>query len=305
MPDNQSHSSYNRFQHEYADVNGVRLHYVTAGTGKLILFLHGFPEFWYMWREQLAAFGTDHQAVAVDMRGYNLSSKPEGVDHYQIPILLEDIRALAEHLGHERFILVGHDWGGIVAWPFAATHSGYVEKLVIINAPHPAVFLRLFAHNADQQAASQYMLMFRAPQAERILSADDYAGLFNVLESGSNVSLSDEEKQKYIEAWSRPGALTGGLNYYRAMPVAPPAAGEKPSADLLAVADALPRAMVRVEVPTLVIWGEQDIALTTHNLDGLDQYIADLTVKRIPDASHWVVREQPSLVNTLIREFIH
>ena len=122
-------------KHKYAELNGQRLHYVTAGKGKLIIFLHGFPEFWYEWKNQLAEFGRDYQAVAPDMRGYNLSSKPGEVEQYQVKYLVEDLRALAEKLGHKKFILVAHDWGGAVAWAFAMAHPDRLEKLVIINAP--------------------------------------------------------------------------------------------------------------------------------------------------------------------------
>jgi pimeloyl-ACP methyl ester carboxylesterase len=125
---------------EYAYVNGIRLHYVTSGQGKLIMFVHGFPEFWYAWKDQLQEFGRDYRAVALDMRGYNLSEKPADVDRYQVKVLCEDLRGLAEHLGYQCFVLVGHDWGGAIAWAFALYYPGYLEKLVIINAPHPAVF---------------------------------------------------------------------------------------------------------------------------------------------------------------------
>src|SRR6202451_2040321 len=128
-----------KLKNEYATVNGVRLHYVTAGKGPLIIFLHGFPEFWYEWKEQLPEFGKDYRAVAPDMRGYNLSEKPAGVEHYQMKELVEDVRALAEHLGYKKFILVGHDWGGGVAWGFAIAHPEYLEKLVIVNCPPPAI----------------------------------------------------------------------------------------------------------------------------------------------------------------------
>src|SRR5271166_2812118 len=129
-------------RHEFAGVNGVRLHYVTAGTGKLLLFLHGFPEFWYEWKRQLEEFSRDFRVVAPDMRGYNLSSKPAGVDQYKLDFLLEDVRALVQHLGCDKCILAGHDWGGFVAWTFAGLFPDRVEKLIIINAPHPAIFLR-------------------------------------------------------------------------------------------------------------------------------------------------------------------
>src|SRR6266850_5355571 len=159
---------------EYAEVNGQRLHYVTAGKGKLIMFVHGFPEFWYEWKNQLAEFGRDYQAVAPDMRGYNLSSKPADVDQYQVKYMVEDLRALAEKLGHRKFILVAHDWGGAIAWAFGIAHPECLEKLVIINAPHPGVFQRELRDNPAQQRASGYMTMFRDAKAEQTLSANNY-----------------------------------------------------------------------------------------------------------------------------------
>src|SRR5262249_13023724 len=155
----------------------VRLHYAATGKGKLMLFLHGFPEFWYEWKDQLAEFGKNYQAVAPDMRGYNLSSKPAETDQYQVKYLVEDVRALAEHFGQKKFILVGHDWGGAIAWAFAIAHPEYLEKLIVINAPHPGVFQRELRENPAQQKASSYMLLFRSPQAEETLSADNYARL--------------------------------------------------------------------------------------------------------------------------------
>lgn len=289
-------------RHDYADVNGVRLHYVTTGKGKLILFLHGFPEFWYMWKRQLAEFGRDYQAVAVDMRGYNLSSKPAAVEQYHIPRLVEDVRALADHLGQKKFILVGHDWGGAVAWAFALYHPEYLGKLVVINAPHPAVGARELRENPAQQKASEYMLMFRGPQAEHILSANNYSMLSEAVlgEGLGRGYLTEEDRQAYLEAWSQPGALTGGLNYYRAAQVGPPTgAASKPPRFYLAE---LPSPVVKV--PTLVIWGEKDIYLLTGNLEGLEEFVSDLTLRRIPDSSHWVVHEEPARVNAYIREFI-
>ena len=217
---------------DYVTVNGVRLHYVSAGKGPLILFLHGFPEFWYAWKDQLAEFGKDHLAVAPDLRGYNLSDKPADVDQYRMSALVEDVRGLAEHFSREKkFILVGHDWGGAVAWAFAIAHPEYLEKLVIVNAPHPGIFGRLLASDPQQQNASQYMLMFRRPQAEQTLADSNYT--------------------------------------------------------------------------TLVIWGEKDTALLTKNLDGLDQFVPQLMIKRVADGSHWVIHEKPAEVNGYIRAFIH
>lgn len=288
--------------HKYADVNGVRLHYATAGKGKLIMFVHGFPEFWYEWKNQLAEFGGEYMAVAPDMRGYNLSSKPADVEQYQVKYLVEDLRALAEHLGHKKFILVAHDWGGAIAWAFAIAHPEYLEKLIIINAPHPGVFARELKENPAQQKASQYMLFFRSPQAETTLSANNYAQLVQIvlgagLKSGA---FTEEDKKAYIEAWSQPGALTGGLNYYRAARIGPPSGeGDKEGTSF---AQGMPS--LAVKVPTLVIWGEKDTALLTGNLEGLDKFVPSLTIKRIPEGTHWVIHEKPAEVNGYIREFI-
>jgi pimeloyl-ACP methyl ester carboxylesterase len=285
-------------RHAEAEVNGVRLHYAEAGAGPLVMFLHGFPEFWYEWHRQLEEFGRDHLVVAPDQRGYNLSAKPAEVGAYAVRHLVEDVRALAEHLGHRRFTLVGHDWGGAVAWAFALTHPRMLERLVIVNAPHPAVFARELRDNPAQQKASQYMLTFRSPEAEAILSADGHALLRRALGDVWDTRFSDEDRSRYLAAWSQPGALTGGLNWYRAARVGPPTAAE-PSRSLSAVDD-----LPVLEVPTLVIWGEGDRALTTGNLDGLDAHVRDLTVRRVPDGSHWVVHEQPALINRTIREFM-
>jgi pimeloyl-ACP methyl ester carboxylesterase len=286
-------------EHKYADVNNIRLHYVTTGKGKLIMFLHGFPEFWYEWKNQLAEFGRDYQAVAPDMRGYNLSSKPVEVEQYRMKYLINDVRALAEHLGYKKFILVAHDWGGGVAWPFAMRHPEYLEKLIIINAVHPVIFMRELRDNPAQRKASQYILVYRTPKAEKILSRSNYAlPASNLLEDGLKRGyFTEEDRKAYIEAWSQPGALTGGLNYYRAAHLGS-FTGE--SDDSLSADPAL----FTVVVPTLVIWGEKDKWLLTENLEGLERYVPNLTIKRIPDGSHWVIHEKPGLVNSYIREFI-
>ena len=290
-------------KHEYADVNGVRLHYARAGKGKrLVMFVHGFPEFWYEYKTQLEEFGTSYTAVAPDMRGYNLSSKPAELEKYEVRYMVEDLRQLAEKLGYKKFSLVAHDWGGAIAWAFAAAHPEYLDKLVIINAPHPGVFQRELANNPDQQKASQYMIMFRSPEAEALLSANNYAMLVQaVLADGLKTGVfTEEDKSAYIEAWSRPGALTGGLNYYRAARAGPPTAnGEKSQS----AAAANPDSPV-IKVPTLVIWGEKDTALLPSSLDGLDKFVPQLTIRRIPDGTHWVIHEKPALVNRYIADFI-
>jgi pimeloyl-ACP methyl ester carboxylesterase len=279
-------------KHNFADVNGVRLHYASEGSGPLLMFLHGFPEFWYEWRDLLPDFARDHLAVAPDMRGYNLSSRPAEVEQYHMRALVEDVRALAAHLGYSRFTLAAHDWGGAVAWAFALAHPDMLDHLIIINSPHPATFRRELSTNPSQQKASEYMQFFRTPEAEERLSANNYALLRRILFGGSFIR-SEADARAYVNAWSQPGALTGGLNYYRAM-----RGTGGPNA-----ASADPAALV-VKVPTLVIWGEKDTALLTSLLDGLEQFVPNLTVKRFPEGSHWVIHEQPQKVIASIREFI-
>ncbi len=291
-----------RIEHHYAALpNGTTLHYAACGAGPLILFVHGFPEFWYEWKDQLAEFGEDHRAVAPDMRGYNLSSKPAEVSAYRAKHLVEDLRLLIDHLGAQRCVMVAHDWGGAIAWNFAAAHPERLEKLVIINAPHPAIFSRELRHNPAQQAASAYMNLFRSDKAERVLSENDYARLARMTVEAwgaSGGSATEEDRRAYIAAWSQPGALTGGLNWYRASPLYPPEAAGA------ALPPQLDPALFRVSVPTLVIWGERDEALLIANLDGIETLVEDLRIVRIPDGSHWVVHEQPARVNALIREFL-
>ncbi len=286
--------------HDYASVNGVRLHYAHAGSGPLVLFLHGFPEFWYCWKSQLEHFGRDHLAVAPDLRGFNLSDRPADVKQYKARILIEDVRQLAQHLGHEKFVLVAHDWGGAVAWAYAMAHPQTLAKLVIVNSPHPVTFARELAHNQAQQDASQYMNLFRTDKAERLLSENNYERLTKMtLEGWSKGGIDPAEKAAYIEAWSQPGALAGSLNYYRASPLYPPT-GDDPGAKALQ----LQAADFMVQVPTLVVWGMRDHALLPGNLDGLEACVPDLRIERLPEATHWVMHEEPERLNRLIREFI-
>ncbi len=280
--------------------NGMRLHYARAGQGEPILFVHGFPEFWYEWKDQLDEFGRDHCAVALDMRGYNLSSKPTDVRDYRAKYLVEDIHLFADHMGWDRFTLVAHDWGGAVAWGFAAMYPARLDKLIMLNSPHAVTFARELRDNPAQQEASRYMNLFRESRAEALMSEDGYRRLFAMtLEAwAKNGGKADEEtRAAYRAAWSQPGALTGSLNYYRASPLHPPTAKEPKLVEID------PKAFY-VTVPTLVIWGEQDQALLTGNLDGLAQHVQCVTIRRVPDASHWIVHERPALVNAWIREYL-
>lgn len=288
-------------QHATIDANGQRLHCVSEGeAAHLVLFVHGFPEFWYAWHAQLTAFGAQYRAVALDMRGYNLSSKPSDARDYRAKHLVEDLRQLIGHFDAQRVTVVAHDWGGAVAWNLAAQHPEVLDQLVIINAPHPVTFARELQQSKAQQQASQYMNLFRSDKAERVLSEDNYRRLREMTFGawGQRVTVTEADKQAYLHAWAQPGALTGALNYYRASPFRPPGSQEP-----LAPVE-LDAKQFFVKVPTLVIWGEADQALLPGNLDGLEQHVVDLRVVRVPDASHWIVHEQPALVNELIRNFI-
>lgn len=277
-------------RHGTAAVNGVELHYAEIGAGDLVLFLHGFPEFWYAWRHQLADLGRDHHAVAVDTRGINLSSKPADPSAYHLDQLVEDARQLIGHLGHGRATVVGHDWGGFIAWWLAIRHPEAVAGLVAINAAHPGIFSRLLRDSPAQREASRYMEAFRSARGEELLSREDF-GAFraNILEPGRKAGhLRPEDEAAYLQAWRRPGALTAGLNYYRA--------NQKIGATLAAD--------TRVAVPTLVIWGDKDPYFSLENLDSLPDCVADLRVRRYPENDHWIVHQIPGEVNRLIRDFM-
>ncbi|RJF95826.1 alpha/beta fold hydrolase [Noviherbaspirillum saxi] len=288
---------------QYAELtNGMRLHYASAGEpGKpLILFVHGFPEFWYEWEAQLQEFGTDHYAVAPDLRGFNLSGMPTDLAAYKARHIVEDLRLLAAHLGYDKFIMVAHDWGGAVAWNFAIALPQLLHKLVIINSPHPYLFTKALAEDPEQKAASEYMNWLRAEGSETALAKDNFAlleGLLNGMGRSPTPWFTPEVRARYHACWSR--GLTGGVNYYRASPLHPPTGDHAGPLKLQ-----LNPEDFRVKVQTRVIWGEQDIALPKSLLNGLEALIDDVKIERIPEGTHWIVHEQPERVNRLIRSFL-
>jgi len=283
--------------HNEGVVNGVRLHWVEQGSGPLVVLLHGFPEFWWGWHRQvppLAAAG--FRVVAPDMRGYNLSGKPKGAANYRASTLVQDVVSLVRHLGEARAHVAGHDWGGVVAWRLALRHPERVDRLVIANAPHPAVFSRELKR-PRQLFRSWYAMFFQLPLLpELVFRANGYAMLERIFRDGPARpgAFSDEDIRRYKEAMSRPGALTAMLNYYRSFARTlghRGAAGGAPATDT-------------VTRPTLVIWGERDTALNLHNLDGLERYVPDLRIERIPDASHWVLADAPDRVSERMIRFL-
>jgi pimeloyl-ACP methyl ester carboxylesterase len=286
----------------YADLGRVRLHYLSEGrTGPPLVFVHGFPEFSGAWAAQLQEFRRDHRALAPDLRGYNLSSRPEGVANYAMPLLVEDLRRFIAQVAGEPCAVVAHDWGGVCAWHLAAAHPEWVKRLVIINSPHPATLYRDLRASAAQREAMRYTLLFRTPRAEQLLGENDFARLAVLFESWEigGVPLAPAFVAAYRQAWSRPGALTTMLNYYRASDLHPPGPGDPGVDTMVAPPDAW-----RVNVPTRVIWGERDGALLPGLLDGLDEFVPGVDICRIAAGTHWVAHEFPDQVNALIRAFV-
>jgi len=281
------------WRHREARVNGVRLHYVEAGSGPLVLLLHGFPEFWYSWRHQITPLaGAGFHVLAPDLRGYNLSDKPAGVAAYRIEVLLEDIRALIYHAGREKATVVGHDWGGVLAWHLAMHNPQVVERLVILNAPHPAAYRREL-RSWRQLLRSWYVFLFQVPGLpEQIFTAGDFDLLDRLLrhQPVHAQAFTAEDVRHYKQALTRPGALTAALNYYRA---------------LRDPAHRTPRDDAPIPVPTLLLWGERDAYLSPRLTEGLRQWVPNLSVVRFPDVSHWIQNDAPDRVNRLLLDFLH
>lgn len=288
---------------QHAAVNGLKLHYAACGEkGRpLVLFVHGFPEFWYAWRDQLLHFGRDHYAMAPDLRGINRSDKPTDLKAYRVPPAAADLIALAEHLGYREFLLVGHDWGSAVAFGLAIAHPERVRRLAVLNAVHPGAFAQELASDLAQQEASAYINLFRRADAAEILKRDDFAYLRGMLADDGQVPawFDAETRERYIEAWSQPGAVDGGLNYYRASPLHPPTADAPGAVAALARMDL---SALRVRMPTLMLWGDRDRYLMRGCADAVARYIDDLHVVHFPQATHWIAHEQPERVNQLLRE---
>lgn len=285
---------------------GVTINYAAMGRkdAPLILMLHGFPEYWAGWRAVMERLADSYFVVAPDQRGYNRSSKPQGMEHYRAKALAEDVAALADALSPGKpFVLAGHDWGASVAYAYAFAHPERLSHLVIANGVHPACFQRALFEDDAQRAASRYFRYLISPKAEQGLSEDDYRRLMQMLASFSETSwLDEEEAAAYRSAWSEPGALTAMLNWYRASPIIVPEAGA-PVPPGRSVLD-LPAETMRVAVPHLVLWGEADTALLPSCLEGLDRFAPHLTVKKVPGASHWILHEKPDDVAAAIADFV-
>lgn len=280
--------------------HGVTLACRAAGTpgAPRVMLLHGFPEAAFVWDDLMRLLAPQADCVAPNLRGYPGSSAPAGVAAYRPRQLVADVAAAITALGGPLDLLVAHDWGGALAWNLAAAQPGLMKRLLIVNAPHPATFLRELRANPAQQAAGAYMNFLCRPDAESLLAEDDFARLWPFF--GRAAWLTEARRAHYRSAWHNGGrGLTGPLNYYRASPLHPPAGRDDPLHTLL-----LPDDAVTVPVPTTVLWGERDVALLPCLLDGLERWVPQLRVLRVPDAGHWIVHEQPALVAEVIRSLL-
>ena len=263
-----------------------------------VMLLHGFPEAAFVWDEVIEALGPAVHGVAPNLRGYPGSTAPADVADYRPKLLVQDLAAAIESLGAPLDLLVAHDWGGALAWNLGAARPDLMRRLLILNAPHPATFLRDLRHSAAQQAASSYMNFLCRADAARLLSADRHERLWRFI--GPAPWLTPALKQTYEAFWGAAGeGLAGPLNYYRASPL-------RPATDAAASLHALqlPDAAVTVQVPTTVLWGERDAALLPGLLDGLERWVPQLQVQRLADAGHWIVHERPECVVGLIRDLL-
>jgi pimeloyl-ACP methyl ester carboxylesterase len=282
---------------------GVMLNVWTAGdpSNSPIIFLHGFPESHRTWRHQMAALSATYYCIAPDQRGYAGSDKPAKVSDYAVPHLVADVFALADALGINRFTLVGHDWGGAIAWAVALKDQRRIARLIQCNAAHPYVFQHSLIFDLQQRANSQYIRQFRERDIEGEIAAQGLDWFFDD-RFGSltpTIPITAEVRAAYINEWSYPGAITGMLNWYRASPMQVPAMDAP-----MASTAFLDRPFPKLTMPVLVIWGVADTALLPCQLEGLEDHIDDLTIERIEDAGHFVPWESPAAVNAAMNQWM-
>lgn len=262
-------------EEKYIKTNGIKLHTVIIGHGEPLILLHGFPDFWFGWKKLIPLIKDRYQLIIPDMRGYNLSDKPEGVENYRVELLIEDIIGLIDHFGFKSVYLAGHDWGGVLSWFIAEKYPNKIKKLAIINAPHLKIFQSKLKNDEAQKKASSYISRFLQPDSEKIILANN----FQVLRGGLK-----EDEDKYMAAWSQPGSITCGINYYRA---------NMEYEDWTGI----------IKMPTLVIHGMKDGAILPVVLDGLDKYVKNLKVVHAADSGHSAQKEDPEMVASEFREF--
>lgn len=282
------------WQHGYAHTNGIRLHYVTQGSGELVLLLHGFPEFWYSWRHQIPALAQRFRVVVPDLRGYNDSDKPSG--GYDLATLTEDVRGLVSHFGSERVRVVAHDWGGAIAWYWAQHYPNQIQRLAVLNSPHPACFRRELLSNLEQLRRSWYMFAFQIPFVpEWILQRglSDWVKRIFQETSVRKGAFTSRDLKMYELALEKPGSLTAAINYYRQL------------FNLNTLRELLLEPVRQIMAPTLLIWGEEDFALHRSLTDDMEDFFAQpLRREFISECGHWSQQEAPQTVNRLLLDFL-
>jgi pimeloyl-ACP methyl ester carboxylesterase len=282
---------------------GVTLNVALAGdpASPPVILLHGFPESHRTWRELVPRLQDRFRLIMPDLRGFAGSDLPQDVSEYKTDILVEDVFALADALGVERFALVGHDWGGAMAWAAAIKGDPRVTRLAIVNSPHPVIFQKSLIEDADQRAASQYITVFRTPGFEKAVETMGFDAFFEktFARHVDVATIPEAEKQQYLADWSQSGAFNAMLNWYRASKVVVP-----PPGITIPLPDWLLRPFPKIRIPTLVAWGMKDAALLPIQLDGLDQLIDDLTIVRLPDAGHFAPWEAPDEVARALEPFL-
>ncbi len=282
--------------HEFAEVNGARIHYVKAGNGPLMLFQHGFPQFWYAYRHQLAEFAKDHTVVAPDLRGYNLSSKPTDRWEYGTWVSVEDLRALVRHLGFESYTHVGHDTGGVIGYSMALHYPELLDRLIILCTAHPATFDRDLHENPEQIKASQYLLSTRRLDSAVSLAANDFERLKGIT---ALPFFSDADRLAYHDAWRQPGAAEGMVRWYQREGLGPCDADGTP-----ARGNTCPEVSPQIiRVPSLVVHTDGDVYIRPNAFVGIERYMPNAKVIKV-EGTHWICDEQPDLVNRLMREFV-
>ena len=266
-------------EEKYISVNGLKLHTVIIGSGEPLILLHGFPDFWYGWKSIIPKLKDDFKLIIPDLRGFNLSDKPKGIQNYRIELLVDDIHALSEKLNLSSFFLAGHDWGAAISWAFAEKYPKKVKKLAILNGPHPKIFQEKLRNDTAQKKASFYIFEFLKPDGEKFAYENDYKWLKWAVFSGKDTKkdFTEEDEKKYLEAWNQPGAVLGGVNYYRAN---------------LEFSDFTGK----IDVPTLVIHGMKDVAVLPGVLEGLGEYVKDLKIVKAENSTHWVMHDEPHLI---------
>lgn len=301
-------------KHHTINIEDVNIHYVEAGADYInhsprqtIVFLHGFPEYWGTWHAQLDYLSDKYRVIAPDLPGYNLSDKPQQQSFFEVPNLIQFIAKFIQGVApQEKVIVVAHDWGGVIAWPLAAFFPQIVGRLVILNAAHPSTFTREMMHNAEQRQKSEYIHELIAPDGVEKLSANHHQYLKDKIFAGMHEgTLNDAQHQVYQKVWSVPGAVNGMLQYYRAMPqLAPSEKAIRDKSKQVITTTQMKIPNIRINCPTLILWGEQDQAFVKENIDGVEEYVPDVRIKRFPDASHWLQHELPDAVNLEIEAFL-